>query len=88
MAAPACLCGLIGAGVQGSLSGLKTIASQRCDPEDPQLASESQFGVTRALVGRCENRTDATCALEFTFVLEHGQTWMPKALIASKAGAA
>jgi catechol 1,2-dioxygenase len=68
--------------------GFQTIATQVYDPEGPHLETDSQFGVTRALVGRYEKRTDGPCPLEFTFVLEPGQTWMPKAPIAGKAGAA
>jgi protocatechuate 3,4-dioxygenase beta subunit len=66
--------------------GFKTIASQVYDPEDPYLDTDSQFGVTRALIGNYEKRRDGY-ALEFTFVLEPGEAKRPKAPITGKAAA-
>ena len=66
--------------------GYKTIASQVYDPEDPHLETDSQFGVTRALIGNFV-REDEAYRLEFTFVLEPGEAWRPKAPITEKAAA-
>jgi catechol 1,2-dioxygenase len=66
--------------------GFKTIASQVYDPEDPHLETDSQFGVTRALIGDYARRADGSYALEFTFVLEPGEARRPKAPITGKAG--
>jgi catechol 1,2-dioxygenase len=68
--------------------GFKTIASQVYDPEDPHLDTDSQFGVTRALIGNYVNRADGSYALEFTFALEPGEARRPKAPITGKAGPA
>jgi catechol 1,2-dioxygenase len=68
--------------------GFKTIASQVYDPEDPHLQTDSQFGVTKALIGNYAKRGDGSYALEFTFVLEPGEARMPKAPITGKAAAA
>jgi len=68
--------------------GFKTIASQVYDPEDPHLETDSQFGVTKALIGNYAKRGDGSFALEFTFVLEAGEARMPKAPITGKAAAA
>jgi catechol 1,2-dioxygenase len=68
--------------------GFKTIASQVYDPEDPHLETDSQFGVTRALIGRYTKRADGSYALEFTFVVEPGEARRPVAPITGKAGAA
>ena len=67
--------------------GFKTIASQVYDPEDPHLGTDSQFGVTRALIGRYAKRADGSYALEFEFVLEPGEARMPQAPITGKAAA-
>jgi protocatechuate 3,4-dioxygenase beta subunit len=68
--------------------GFKTIASQVYDPEDPYLETDSQFGVTRALIGDYVRRADGSYSLEFTFVLEPGEARRPKAPITAKAGPA
>ena len=67
--------------------GFKTIASQVYDPEDPNLETDSQFGVTRALIGNYAKRADGTYELEFTFVVEPGEARRPKAPITGKAAA-
>ena len=65
--------------------GFKTIASQVYDPADPHLETDSQFGVTKALVG--DFRKDGKdYRLEFTFVLEPGESWLPKPPITAKVG--
>ena len=66
--------------------GFKTIASQVYDPEDPHLETDSQFGVTRALIGHFR-KGDSGYSLEFTFVLEPGESWRPKAPITGKVAA-
>jgi len=66
--------------------GYKTIASQVYDPEDPHLETDSQFGVTRALIGDFE-RNGERYELAFTFVLEAGEVRLPKAPITSKVSA-
>lgn len=68
--------------------GFKTIASQVYDPEDPYLETDSQFGVTKALIGNYVARSDGSSDLEFTFVLEAGEASMPKAPITGKVAAA
>jgi protocatechuate 3,4-dioxygenase beta subunit len=68
--------------------GFKTIASQVYDPEDPHLETDSQFGVTRALIGNYVKRADGSYALEFTFVLQPGEARRPRAPITGKAGPA
>jgi hydroxyquinol 1,2-dioxygenase len=68
--------------------GFKTIASQVYDPEDPNLQTDSQFGVTKALIGNYAKRSDGSYALEFIFTLEAGEARLPKAPITGKATAA
>jgi len=66
--------------------GFKTIASQVYDPSDPHLQTDSQFGVTRALIGNFQKNGDEY-SLEFTFVLEPGESWLPQAPITQKVAA-
>ena len=66
--------------------GYKTIASQVYDPQDPHLETDSQFGVTRALIGKFV-RAPEGYRLEFTFRLERGEAVLPKAPISEKVGA-
>jgi catechol 1,2-dioxygenase len=67
--------------------GFKTIASQVYDPQDPNLETDSQFGVTKALIGNYAKRGDGSYTLEFSFVLEAGEARLPKAPITGKAAA-
>ena len=67
--------------------GFKTIASQVYDPQDPHLETDSQFGVTRALIGDYQTQPDGSYRLEFTFVIEAGEARLPKAPITAKATA-
>ena len=67
--------------------GYKTIASQVYDPEDPNLETDSQFGVTRALIGNFVKEGNAY-RLEFTFVIEPGESRRPKAPITQKISTA
>ena len=65
--------------------GFKTIASQVYDPQDPHLETDSQFGVTEALIGKYERQADESYRLEFTFVIQPGEARLPKAPITAKA---
>ena len=67
--------------------GFKTIASQVYDPDDPYLDTDSQFGVTEALIGRFEKRGVEDYLLRFTFVIEPGEARLPRAPITEKAKA-
>jgi len=67
--------------------GYKTIASQVYDPTDPHLETDSQFGVTKALIGDYRRQADGSFALEFTFVIEPGDSARPRAPITEKARA-
>ena len=66
--------------------GFKTIASQVYDPSDPHLETDSQFGVTHALIGNFVQKGDGY-ALTFTFVIEPGEARLPRAPITEKAKA-
>ena len=66
--------------------GYKTIASQVYDPEDPHLETDSQFGVTRALIGNFVRSAEGY-ELSFSFVLEPGEARLPKAPITHKVTA-
>jgi catechol 1,2-dioxygenase len=66
--------------------GYKTIASQVYDPEDRHLETDSQFGVTRALIGDFV-RSDDGYELSFTFVLEPGEARLPTPPISQKVTA-
>ena len=66
--------------------GYKTIASQVYDPEDPHLETDSQFGVTKALIGNFVKEGDGY-ALEFTFVIEPGEARRPRPPISAKVAA-
>jgi len=66
--------------------GFKTIASQVYDPDDPHLETDSQFAVTKALIGNYR-KADGGYALEFTFTLEPGESWLPKPPITHKVHA-
>ena len=68
-------------------AGFKTIASQVYDPADPHLETDSQFGVTRALIGNFVKEGERY-SLEFTFVLEPGESRLPLPPISGKARAA
>jgi len=67
--------------------GYKTIASQVYDPSDPHLETDSQFGVTRALIGNYVKTADDAYTLEFTFVIEPGDSARPRAPITRKVAA-
>ena len=65
--------------------GFKTITSQVYDPEDPNLETDSQFGVTRSLIGNYVKQANGSYTLEFTFVLEPGEARLPTPPISGKA---
>ena len=65
--------------------GFKTIASQVYDPADPHLETDSQFGVTQALIGDYRRQADGSYRLEFSFRIEPGEARLPKAPITGKA---
>jgi catechol 1,2-dioxygenase len=67
--------------------GFKTIASQVYDPADPHLETDSQFGVTQALVGDYRKQPDGSYKLEFTFVIDPGEARLPRAPITEKVKA-
>ena len=67
--------------------GFKTIASQVYDPADPHLETDSQFGVTQALIGDYRRQPDGSYRLEFTFRIEPGEARLPRAPITGKAKA-
>lgn len=66
-------------------SGYKTIASQVYDAQDPNLETDSQFGVTSALIGNYELQEDGSFLLRFHFVIEPGEARLPIAPIEAKA---
>jgi protocatechuate 3,4-dioxygenase beta subunit len=66
--------------------GYKTIASQVYDPADPHLETDSQFGVTQALIGDYRKSGDGF-SLEFTFVIEPGEARLPRPPISEKVKA-
>jgi len=68
--------------------GFKTITSQVYDPQDPNLETDSQFGVTKALIGNYVKQADGSYTLEFTFRLEPGEARRPKPPISGKAAPA
>ena len=68
--------------------GFKTITSQVYDPQDPNLETDSQFGVTKALIGNYIEQPDGSYTLQFTFRLEPGEARRPKPPISGKAAPA
>jgi hydroxyquinol 1,2-dioxygenase len=75
--------------------GFKTLISQIYDPEDPNIETDVQFGVTRHLIGNYV-RHDGSCAaaadvkapwysLQHNFVMEHGTARLPRPPITGKA---
>jgi len=76
--------------------GYKTHISQVYVNDDPNLETDVQFGVTRALVGNyvrhenerapAEDVTGPWYSLDFTFTLEPGESKLPRPPITGKAG--
>ena len=67
--------------------GYKTLISQLYADDDPNLGTDAQFGVTRALIGDYVKTADDAYSLEFTFVIEPGDSSRPRAPITEKAKA-
>ena len=67
--------------------GYKTQFSQVYASDDPNLDTDAQFGVTRALVGTYvrEEGEPPRYALDHTFVIEPGDSSMPQPPITGKA---
>jgi catechol 1,2-dioxygenase len=75
--------------------GFKTVTSQIYSPDDPHLETDSQFGVTRALVANYELHENEPTAipgvqgawysLQHTFVLQPGESWLPTPPVSKKA---
>jgi hydroxyquinol 1,2-dioxygenase len=75
--------------------GYKTLISQIYDPEDPNLETDVQFGVTRHLIGNiirhdepCAQATDVKApwyTIEHTFIMESGTARLPRPPISGKA---
>ncbi len=71
--------------------GFQTLISQVYAHDDPNLASDVQFGVTPTLVGQFVQQTQAPadrpdlqtpwCSLDFVFRMEAGESKLPKAPI-------
>jgi catechol 1,2-dioxygenase len=76
-------------------TGFKTLISQIYDPEDKNLETDAQFGVTRHLIGnfvRHEKARPETpdvtppwYSIEHTFVMEAGTARLPRPPITGKA---
>lgn len=75
--------------------GFKTLISQVYVNDDENLDSDVQFGVTRALIGNYVRHDDGPApapdlqgpwySLDYTFVMEDGDSRLPKAPISGKA---
>ncbi len=75
--------------------GFKTLISQIYDPEDKNIDTDVQFGVTRQLIGNyvkhdeaCTRAADVKApwySLEHTFVMENGAAKLPRPPISGKA---
>jgi hydroxyquinol 1,2-dioxygenase len=75
--------------------GFKTVTSQIYMPDDPNLQTDAQFGVTRALVAHIENHENEPApfpdvtgpwhSLQHTFILLPGESWLPTPPVSRKA---
>jgi catechol 1,2-dioxygenase len=75
--------------------GFKTLISQVYVPDDPNIASDVQFGVTRHLIGKyvrhdrgkapASDVSDPWYTLDHTFVMEAGAKKLPRPPITGKA---
>jgi hydroxyquinol 1,2-dioxygenase len=65
--------------------GYKTQFSQVYASDDPNLETDAQFGVTRALVGDYVRQADGSYALHHEFVIEPGEARLPEPPITGKA---
>jgi catechol 1,2-dioxygenase len=67
-------------------SGYKTQFSQVYASDDPNLETDAQFGVTRALVGDYVRQADGSYTLHHEFTIEAGEARLPEPPITGKAG--
>ena len=65
--------------------GYKTQFSQVYASDDPNLDTDAQFGVTRALVGDYARQPDGSYALHHEFRIEPGEAKLPQPPITGKA---
>jgi len=76
--------------------GYKTIASQIYSHDDPMLETDAQFGVTGPLIATYQRHeaepapdpdvTEPWYSLDYTFVVEPGEAWLPTPPVSAKAG--
>jgi hydroxyquinol 1,2-dioxygenase len=64
--------------------GYKTQFSQVYASDDPNLETDAQFGVTRALVGRYALQPDGSYTLHHEFTIEPGEAKLPEPPITGK----
>ncbi|HEV7716575.1 MAG TPA: dioxygenase [Steroidobacteraceae bacterium] len=77
--------------------GFKTITSQVYSGDDELLETDTQFGVTRSLIGQyvlhdsepapAPDVTGPWYSLDYTYVLERGEAWLPTPPVSAKARA-
>jgi len=75
--------------------GFKTIATQVYSDDDPLIETDAQFGVVRHLLGHYVRHEGPPapapelqgpwCSLEYTFVLQPGEMWLPTPPVSAKA---
>jgi hydroxyquinol 1,2-dioxygenase len=75
--------------------GFKTLISQLYDPEDKNIETDAQFGVTRHLIGNYIRHTEPRAgapdvkapwySLQHTFIMENGTARLPRPPITGKA---
>jgi len=66
--------------------GFRVLISQVYDPSDPHLDTDVQFGVTRTLLGDFTRHEEPLepggpapwCSLDYTYVMERGETVLPR----------
>jgi catechol 1,2-dioxygenase len=80
-------------------AGYKTITSQLYSHDDPMLDTDAQFGVTRALIADYARHepgdgpapapdvTEPWYTLDYTFVVEPGEAWLPTPPVSAKTEA-
>jgi catechol 1,2-dioxygenase len=76
-------------------TGFKTQASQVYSADDPHLETDAQFGPTKSLIGHYVLHKDEPApdqdvagpwySLDFTYVLEPGEAWLPTPPVSAKA---
>jgi catechol 1,2-dioxygenase len=65
--------------------GYKTQFSQVYASDDPNLETDAQFGVTRALIGEYVRQPDGSYTLHHEFTIEPGEARLPEPPITAKA---